>query len=159
MCFIKKPIPSLIEYDNWVRLQVGDIPRFQTTWNQVKDNLAELGIECMIKDAPDTNVFYTDEATLTKMTKFLVYPADYYVWDLEIDCDDYAMWAASDARRIFKVNGIYQAWGNMPLGYHAFSLGLVGENRYKLWDANAGFLYAGELFSRGDNGYLPDKYK
>lgn len=155
---LEKP-PSLEEYDNWVRQQVGDVPRYETTWEQVKAELSVLGLKCMISDAPDVKVFYTDEATLAKMIPFLTYPADYYIAELEIDCDDYSMWAASDARRIFKTNGIYQAWGWMPLGYHAFSVAKIGPSQYKLWEPNAGFECAGELFNFGENEYNPDKWK
>lgn len=151
--------PSLEAYDGWVRQQVGTIPRYESTWNEVKAELESLGLQCMVSDAPDVRVFYTDEATLAKMIPFLTYSAEYYVAELDIDCDDYAMWAAADARRIFKVGGVFQAGGWMPLGYHAWSIGKVAPMQYKLWEPNAGFECAGDLFNFGDNEYNPNKWK
>ena len=167
MCWLKlfksgleKP-PTLEAYDSYARQQVGDVPRYESTWAEVKAGLQSLEVRCMIKDedVTDLRVFHTDEATLARMIPFLTYPADYYVAELDIDCDDYSMWAASDARRIFKVNGVYQVWGWMPLGYHAWSLGIVGQGRYKLWEPNAGFESAGDLFKAGEYGYNPEKWK
>jgi len=159
-CAICQNEPTLEAYDNWVRQQVGDIPRYQTTWGQVKAELDALGLECMIKnDAPDFYVYHTDEVSLARMAPYLTYPADYYTQELDIDCDDYAMWSASDARRIFKVNGIYQCFGDMPDGYHAFPLAKVGVGEYKIWDSNAGFLCAGKPFNFGDYDYQPRKWK
>jgi CRISPR type III-A-associated RAMP protein Csm4 len=54
---------------------------------------------------------FTDEETLARMVPFLTYPADYYVAELEINCDDYARWAAADARRIFLIQGVYTRSG------------------------------------------------
>ena len=151
--------PSLEAYDNWVRQQVGTITRYETTWLKVKAELEALGLKCMASDAPDTKVFYVSETSLAKMIPFLTYPADYYVAELDIDCDDYSKWAASDASRIFKVNGIWEVWGMTPLGYHALSLAKLTGNKYKLWESNAGFEYAGTVFSFGDYEYTPNKWK
>jgi hypothetical protein len=151
--------PSREEVDDWMRKQVGAVPLFETSWSQVISDLEALGLRCMIKeDAPDYKVFYTDEVTLARMVPFLTYPADDYVEE-RADCDDYAMWASADASRIFKLNGVRQCWGDTPLGPHAWSLALVGVGQYKLWEPNAGFAYAGELFDAGDNGYQPKKWK
>ena len=151
--------PSLDGYVAYVRKQVGKIERYETTWGEVKAELDGSGLECMIGDsAPDARVFYTDEASMVKMLPYLTFAADYYVAQLDIDCDDYSMWVAALARMIFKVNGIYQCWGKTPLGFHAFSLFYL-PGRYKIWEPNAGYAYAGELFSAGENGYVPMKWK
>ena len=163
MCFLQPKrsvniIPTLDDYIAFTRKQVGEIVRYETTWGEVKVELETNGLACMISDAPDTRVFYTDEVSLVKMVPYLTFAADYYVAGLDIDCDDYSMWAAALARLIFKVNGIYQCWGDMPLGYHAFELAYQ-PNSYKLWEPNAGFVYAGDLFLPGENGYIPRKWK
>jgi len=151
--------PTYEEYYEWVRQQVGVIPKHESTLVEVRQELKTLGLVCMDESIPDTRVFSTDEASLTKMIPFLTYPADYYVAELDIDCDDYSMWAAADARKIFKVNGIYQVWGHMPLGYHAWSVGRVAAGKYLLWEPNAGFECAGELFAFGIHEYRPEKWK
>ena len=151
--------PTYDEYYDWVRQQVGDVPKEEATLLEVRQELKALGLVCMDESIPDTRVFSTDETTLTKIIPFLTYPADYYVAELDIDCDDYSMWAAADARKIFKVNGVYQVWGHMLLGYHAWSIGRVSVGKYLLWEPNAGFDYAGELFKFGGFGYNPEKWK
>ena len=151
--------PSLDGYVAYVRKQVGEVVRYETTWGAVKAELEGSGLECMIGDnVADAAVFYPDEESLLKMLPYLTFPADYYVAQLSIDCDDYSMWAAALARMIFNVNGIYQCWGDMPLGYHGFSLG-YWPGKYRLWEPNAGFAYAGELFESGEYDYLPMKWK
>jgi len=118
-----------------------------------------MGLHCMAPNAPDMKQNYTSAFVLAKIVPFLTYSAEYYVAALEVDCDDYAKWAAADASRIFNINAVYQCWGTMPLGYHAFNLAIVGDRKYKLWDANAGFPYAGELFDEGQHGYRSEKWK
>jgi len=162
MCwFRKKPvIPTLEAYDDWVREQVYPIVAYETTWYQVRDELAVLGIKCMYaeEDLPDFKVVSASLDSLIRMIPFLTYPADNYVAEVA-DCDDYAMWAASDARRIFKVNGIFQVWGDTPLGFHAWNIARVGDGYYRMFDANAGFPFAGTTFSAGENEYVPKKWK
>jgi len=172
MCLFKKKVvavvvpppplvPSLEDYDNYVRQQVGDVPKLETTWEEVKAELASLGLTLMLKDGclPDTKIFHTNEAALILMVPFLTYPADYYVAELEIDCDDYSKWASADSSRIFKLSGALQIWGHMPLGYHAFSGMRIAPVKYKLWEPNAGFECAGELFDFSEHEYTPDKWK
>ena len=151
--------PTLREYDEWVRSQVGEIPRQEMPWGDLVDMLAAHGIRAMAPDMTDYKIRFTDEETLARMVPFLTYPADYYVAELEINCDDYARWAAADARRIFHVQGMYEVWGNTPYGYHAWSLGIVDFDKYKLFEPNAGFPFAGELFAAGENGFMPEKWK
>ena len=152
-------VPDLDEYIAYVRKQVGTINLQETTLAIVKTELKALGITPMFTTAPDYKVFYPDEVSLEKMIPFLTFSAEYYIAKLGIDCDDYAMWAAALARLIFECNGIYQAWGNMDLGYHAFNIVKVGENLYRLWEPNSGFAWAGEPFEIGTHNYLPDKFK
>ena len=155
----KKSPPTLREYDDWVRFQVGDIPRQEMLWQDLVNMLASHGLTLMLSDQPDYKVRFTNEETLAKMVPFLTYPADYYVAELEINCDDYARWAAADARRIFRIQGVYEVWGNTPYGYHAWSLGITDFDKFKLFEPNAGFPFAGEMFVPGDNGFIPEKWK
>jgi hypothetical protein len=155
----KKYPPTLREYDDWVRDQVGEVPRQEMTWQDMIGMLASHGLTSMVSDMPDYKIRFTDEATLAKMAPFLTYPADYYVAEFEINCDDYARWAAADARRIFQVQGIYEVWGWTPYGYHAWSLGITDFDKFRLFEPNAGFPFAGELFAAGENGFIPEKWK
>jgi hypothetical protein len=155
----KKSLPTLRAYDDWVRAQVGNISRQEMHWQDMVDMLASHGLTLMLSDQPDYKVRFTNEETLARMVPFLTYPADYYVAELEINCDDYARWAAADARRIFRIQGVYEVWGNTPYGYHAWSLGMIDFDSFKLFEPNAGFLFAGELFNPGDNGFVPEKWK
>ena len=162
--FFKKKdgTPNLEEYIEWVRKQIGDFPIYKIRWSAAVSELEQLGIECMIKDdAPDAEVYYTDEESLVKMVKFLVYPADWYVSNIEIDCDDYSKWASADMSRNFGLWG-FQVFGNVKNeqaeGYHAWSMAKTPIG-YKLWDANAGFEYAGKLFKLGEHGYESKRWK
>ena len=150
---------SIEEYYDWVRAQVGEIPRHETYWGIVVEELQALGITWMCNAAPESRVFYTDENILAKIIPFLTYPADYYVASLKIDCDDYSLWAQADVSKIFNLNSVFQTWGYVPEGYHAFSLAKVGDNQYRIWEPNAGFAVAGELFEIGTYGYKPEKWK
>ena len=155
----KKPPPTLREYDDWVRAQVGDVPRQEMPWQDLVKMLSGHGIEAMLPHPPDYKIRFANEETLAKIVPFLTYPADYYVAELEINCDDYARWAAADARRIFRIQGVYEVWGNTPYGYHAWSLGIIDFDKFRLFEPNAGFPFAGELFAAGENGFIPEKWK
>ena len=163
----KKSPPTLRQYDDWVRAQVGEIPRQEMPWPDLVDMLASHGLAAMLSHPPDYKIRFTYEETLGKMVPFLTYPADYYVAELEINCDDYARWAAADARRIFRIQGVYEVWGwvTVPYAtgarreYHAWSLGITGYDKFRLFEPNAGFPFAGELFAAGENGFIPEKWK
>ena len=151
--------PTLEDYIDYVREQAGPIALNETTLDVVKTELGGMGLRVMLTSDPDIKVFYPDEESLTRMLPFLTFSGEYYIANLDIDCDDYAMWAAAFSRLIFQRNGIYQAWGWMDLGYHAFNVAKVGENKYLLFEPNAAFPYAGEPFEIGVNNYIPDKWK
>jgi hypothetical protein len=174
MCWVtnlftrKKSPPTLREYDDWVRAQIGKVPRQKMLWQDLVDMLAAHGLTAMLSHPPDYKIRFTNEETLAKMVPFLTYPADYYVAELEINCDDYARWAAADARRIFHIQGVYEAWGWITVPYetgerreyHAWSLGITGFDRFKIFENNAGFPFAGELFDVGQKyDYHPEKWK
>jgi len=146
-------------YYNWVTKQVGDITRYKTYWGLAREALKVMGIEWDALSIPESELFYTDEVSMNKIIPFLTYPAEYYTVSLQIDCDDYALWAAADASRIFNLNGIMQAKGYLGDVYHAFNLCVVGEGQYRLWEPNAGFPWAGSLFKIGENGYNVKKWR
>ena len=152
-------VPSLQDYINYARNEVGGLTRLQIPLNTIKAELTAVGIQPMFTADPDDNAYCVDEDSLRRIIPFLTFPAEYYVANLDIDCDDYALWASAFARLLFNVNGIFQAWGQMDLGYHAFNIARVSDNKYKLFDANAGFPWAGEPFEIGGNSYRPDKFK
>ena len=147
------------DYYNWVRKQDGEIPLHETYWGIIKDELEAMGISWDARSVPESNTFYTDEATMNRIVPFLTYPADYYIASISKDCDDYALWATADASKIFNLTSVMQAKGMVPGGYHAFNMCLVGEGQYRLWEPNAGFPWAGSLFKIGENGYNVDKWK
>lgn len=165
MCIFKAKPPTERAYTEWVRTQVGDIPHFHMPFAFAVKFLETQGIHCMLRpgDYPDANIYYTTEKFVAKMVPFLTYPADYYVGEFDVDCDDYSRWASADATRFFRVSGIVQCWGcvnvNNKQEYHAFNLSLTSESSYKLFEPNSAFPWAGTLFSRGDNSYEPDKWK
>ena len=41
------------------------------------------------------------------------------------DCDDYAMRLYSHLCDYYKINSIVPVWGDTPMGYHAFNLGVI----------------------------------
>ena len=155
----KKSPPTLRAYDEWVRAQVGDVPRQEMLWQDLVSMLASHELTAMLSHPPDYKIRFTNEETLARIVPFLTYPADYYVAELEINCDDYARWSAADARRIFHIQGVYEVWGSTPYGYHAWSLGIIDFDKFRLFEPNAGFPFAGELFAAGENGFIPEKWK
>lgn len=158
--------PTLEDYDQYVRDKVRIDKRYEIDWVNLKIFLENnFGIEAMSEFRPDTKKYFVDENTLKQMTPYLTYPADDYIYDYYIDCDDYAQWATADARRIFRVNGIFECWGNLklydnsPPGAHAFCLAITSYATVKLFEPNAGFPWAGELFNIGEHGYTPLYWK
>ena len=151
------PQATLDDYIKHVRSHFGKINRHEIAFGELKAELANLGIRCMT-DMPDSKKRYTDFETMKEIIPWLTYRADYYIAQLEINCDDYALWAAADARRIFDIQGVWQAWGDSPLGYHAFNI-VRTEKGYFLFEPNSGFPFAGVLFEIGGNEYVPKVWK
>lgn len=135
-------------------------PVYEMSWNDMVSMLKRHGLELMLKEqyVPDKYIRYADEDNTAILAPYLVYPADLYVEQVA-DCDDYSMWAVSDASRRFKLNGFRQVWGYVGLSYHAWVLAVTGEDSFKLFENNAGFPYAGELFDPGDYDYIPQVWK
>ena len=153
-CIICNGRPSRVELPT-------DFPIYEMPRSQMIEELAELGLECQLKSKfafPDIMVSYTDEKSWAKLIPFLTYPADEYVEE-DCDCDNYAKKASADAAFLFKLEGCLQCWGKMPLGPHAWGLVICGHRRYKLFEPNSGFPYAGELFAEGENSYLSKSWK
>ena len=134
----------------------GDFPIHSIAWSNLKAMLAALGLECQKKDqfAPDYYIYYTSEEGWVDLTPYLVYPASYYVAE-RADCDDYSGWATADASRKFKLSGCLYVEGTINNEPHAWSLVITGPNTFKMFEPNAGWPWAGELFEVGEHGYRP----
>ena len=142
------------------------LPSFETfpvKVSAVKEMLESHGIECMLKDKyvlADYDFHYIKEEDWLIALPYLTYPANFYVAELDIDCDDYSRWGSSDCSKLFKVNANLQCWGDTPYGYHAFSLALTGANSFKIFEPNAGFPCAGQLMNKDNEyGWLPKSWK
>ena len=142
-------------YYAWVRKQVGEFTLLTSYWAIVIDELKALGIRWMCDSVEDSEACYVNERTLAKMIPFLTYPVSYASEPGKIDCGDYALWAASDASKIFKLNGVLEIWGKTPYNPpdHAWAGIQVAENKYLCWEPNAGLEAAGELFKVVGNKY------
>jgi len=138
-----------------------DYPILTMKWVDLKTNLGNWGLELMLKDkfVPDATISYTYEKVWATIIPYLTYPADLYIAELDVDCDDYSKWASANSSKDFRLSGCLQCWGDTPLGFHAFNLVITGDNTFKLFESNAGFEFAGKLFNAGDNGYLPSSWK
>lgn len=137
-----------------------DFPIYQMSFMELKRNLKKQGLELMLKDEyiPDYWVRYTNEESWAKIAPFLVSPAEYYVYQ-GCNCDDYALMASAKSSFEFDgLNGCYQCWGNIP-GEHAWSLVVVSPNVYRMFEPNAGYVYAGQLFDAGEYEYQPEAWK
>jgi len=162
LCTIAKALggcqaATLDDYIRYVRSHFGKIPRYEVSFDELKAELADMGLRCMT-DMPDYKKHYTDLDTLREIIPWLTYRADYYISELEINCDDYALWAAADARQIFNIQGVWQCWGDTPLGYHAWNIAKT-PGAWVQFESNAGFPFAGEPFAIGENGYIPKVWK
>lgn len=129
-----------------------DFNRYQILYGDAITFLKSQGLE-YYSVAPDYWVGYTDEEGWRKIVPHLVQPAGDYVAEVH-DCDDYAEYASALCSKKFKLNGCFKIRGDTPLGPHAWNLVLTGKNSYKLFDSNAGFPFAGELFDNGTHGYI-----
>lgn len=172
MCILdilaKQPDPTQEAYDRWVRKQVGTINRHEIDSYELEE-LFRKSENIFTPDyhAPDSRKRYTDLHTMQRIVPYLTYPAERYISELEIDCDDYALWAKADARRIFHLQSVFEVWGWIPspwqagkFEYHAWNVVLVGNPLQVMYfEPNAGFPWAGELFGYSDNGYIPEKWK
>jgi len=129
-------------------------------WDTVVAELKGLGLVLINKDGfqPDYYIQYVDEEDWQKLVPFLTFSGEYYVLGIEPlpDCDDYAKKASVEAAFKFHVSCL-ETWGDTPYGRHAFSLVKVGEKAYRIFEPNAGFEEAGELFKFGE--YRPDCWR
>ena len=147
--------------------QLPKIKTYSVPWYHIKQYLVNQGLECMIKDkyAGDNMISLPTLAGLKKMTPYLVFPAQNV--GEGCDCDDYAKMASATASFKFKVSGYFQVWGEMPLGGHAWNLAVyisfnddgIAQFGHFYCEPNAGFVYAGELFSEGEHGYMGKSFK
>ena len=120
--------------------------------------MAKVGIQPIDLGTPlDSVMSITSESEFERIAPYLVYPADWYLGDLQIDCEDYALQAQCDAAFKFHVSGVRLGLGWMPLGYHGFPVTLSKQGNVWLMEPNAGFPYAGKWFTIGANSYLPNK--
>ena len=120
--------------------------------------MARAGIAPIDLGTPlDRAMSITTESELKRIAPYLVYSAEWYISELEIDCEDYALQAQCDAAFKFHVSGVRMGLGNMPLGYHGFPITLSKEGNIWLLEPNAGFEYAGEWFQLGGHFFSPDK--
>ena len=150
-------------YYEWVRTEVGEITRHTSYWAIVRDDLIPLRIRWICEAVEDSEAIYVDQETLAKMIPFLSYPSGYASPQHQIDCGDMAMWAAADASRIFKVNGVLQIWGKTPYipPDHAWCGLQVAENKYMCWEPDKGLAASGQLFDITNNsfGYKGERWR
>ena len=139
--------------------QIRDLPDYEIAFTDVNAELASLGIEYMRKPhfVNDYTYNYTDEDGWNKIVPYLTFPADWYIND-RAKCNTYAMLAVCKALFVYGLN-VFETWGMTPMGYHAFCMVRLSDGRFKLFESNAGFEYAGELFNIGEHGYVPNGWE
>jgi len=135
------------EERNLPEVRVIEVP-----YSQCIDELATLGIEWQrkAKYKPDYIVRHTTLEGWKLILPYLIFSAHWYIFE-GADCDDYAVWAKAKASRLFKLH-VFETWGTMPLGRHAWNMVRYGEKSYVFFDSNAGFDVAGKLFANGEYG-------
>lgn len=133
---------------------------FEMTYSELVANLAAKGLELMRKDkfVPDRLIHSTDAEGWAKIAPNLVLPADLYVEDIA-DCEDYAESAKARAAMIYKRSGCRYCWGETPEGQHGFCLVMISPTEFRIFESNAGFPWAGELFEVGAHGYFPTSWE
>ncbi|MBW2560825.1 MAG: hypothetical protein JRE40_08220, partial [Deltaproteobacteria bacterium] len=97
---------------------------------------------------------------------YLTFSGEHYIYTPESpDCDDYAKKASVEAAFQFHLSCL-ECWGETPYkseknptGRHAFSLVRIGKKSYRIFEPNAAFEEAGELFKFGEHGYVPDAWR
>ena len=130
-------------------------------WETVVAELGELGLELINKDKfrPDSRIYHVDEEDWRQVIPYLTFSGEYYVYTPEApDCDDYAKRASVEAAFEFHLSCL-ECWGGTPYGRHAFGLVRVGTEDYRIFEPNAAFEEAGELFRFDEYGYVPDCWR
>uniref|UniRef100_A0A6H2A2E5 Uncharacterized protein n=1 Tax=viral metagenome TaxID=1070528 RepID=A0A6H2A2E5_9ZZZZ len=129
-----------------------------TSRNDYLSEMHKVGIEPIGLATPlDAQLTLTSKAELDRIAPDLVYPADLYISELEIDCEDYGIQAQCDAAFKFHVSGVRLGLGSMPLGYHGFAITMDKDKNIYWLEPNAGFPYAGVWYQIGEESYFPDK--
>lgn len=137
-------------------------------WATIKAELDELGLELINKEnfQPDRYTYHPAKASKwAELVPWLTFPAEGYVNAPESpDCDEYAKRASVEASFQFHLT-CFECWGYRPdpeTGEpvrHAFSLVRRRPGDYRVFEPNAGFIEAGELFKFGEYGYKPDCWR
>ena len=145
---------------------------------KVVAELKELGLELMLKAKfqQDRYIYHVGLAGWEKLVPYLVISGKSYLFPPESpiqriltpeapDCDDYSKRASATAAFEFGVSCLgcqgatpYKSEKN-PTGRHAFNLVRVGDGDYRIFEPNAAFEEAGELFRFGEHGYIPDAWR
>lgn len=135
---------------------------YSVSWSTVKQELTELGLELMLKEGykPDQAIYYCDEEDWKKLVPFLTFSGEPLFIGTEAipDCDDWAKKASVEAAFEFHVSCL-ETWGNTPYSRHAFSLVKKGDKAYDIFEPNAAFGEAGELFHIGEHSYNPNCWR
>lgn len=135
-------------------------PVLTLEYSELRQSLDALGLIWINKEqfTPDMLIRYTDEVSWKLIVPHLISPADCYVAEGD-DCDDYAKFASGKCSMLFGLNGCLEIWGDMPLGYHGFNAVVIAPGKFKLFEPNAGFEWAGELFDAQEHGYMPEAWR
>ena len=163
MCWLSKLFKPELEKPKPILKQIRAV-----SWGKVVSELNELGVELMLKDKfqPDSYVYHVDEEDWQKLVPYLTFSGEYYMLTPEApDCDDYAKKASAEAAFQFHLSCL-ECWGETPYrsetnptGRHAFGLVRIAEKNYRIFEPNAAFEEAGELFEFGEHGYMPDSWR
>lgn len=143
----------MINYFNWIFKKkspkyVMKTCSYQEIWNALTTNKLIAPMSLF-----DANYYYTDMEGWGNVMYDMIFSSTLYKTD-KFDCDNYALKALSICAEKYGLNTFGMAVGPIPSGIHAFNIFYVGNNKFMLFEPNAGFANAG-IFEMGQNGYYP----
>ena len=127
---------------------------YQITGLLLKAKIEALGLELPL-GMLDWQYYHTDLEGWGKILYDLAFSSSLYEKD-KFDCENYALKAMNLCAERYKLNTLALALGHIPIGYHGFNIFFYGDG-FMLWEPNVGFLWSGEPFEIGENGYQPDR--
>lgn len=124
--------------------------------------LEQAGIGAILEDEPfvfDTMYYYTDLEGWGEVLYDLVFASELY--NPIFDCDKYALRAYIECCLRHKMNTLLPCLGTLKDEGHAFNIFPHGDETgfkgLKLWEANEGLAWSGEIFEIGEHNYKPVK--
>ena len=140
----------------------------QVSFDKVKEELEELGIQCLVTKRSDNYLYNVRLVDWEKILPHLSVKGGGYAFLPETpDCDDFSKMSSAKCAFDFHLHSL-EAWGNAPLssdpngakGYHAYNMVRVDKKEYMIYEPNVNLDAHGKLYPLINNaGYVTDSWR